>query len=317
MPNIILTEYCNLQCSYCFASKMIEEKTDDTKNISLEQLDIILKWLLPSSTSLERIGLIGGEPTLHPQFKEILGKINSFNEFTNTPSIVFTNGINLSEFLPVIGPNMSILINVNKLTGKPLNKLNSVLDEINYLNWFKIDKVILGCNLYQDENTYSYFWDIIDKYPDISKIRMSITAPNNKELRANKELYYTKMKPILLRFLEETKKRKIKIDYDCNQIPLCLLNDEEQNLINQLGEFNNFCDPVIDITPDFKATCCFGVYNTPIQCNNFNNIEELFRYFKNQMVIRTINNNTSMCKDCKKLQLAQCQGGCLSFSNIG
>ena len=31
------------------------------------------------------------------------------------------------------------------------------------------------------------------------------------------------------------------------------------------------------------------------------NIEELFRYFKNQMVIRTINNNTSMCKDCKKL----------------
>lgn len=317
MPNIILTEYCNLQCPYCFASKMIEEKTDDTKNISLEQLDIILKWLLPSTTSLERIGLIGGEPTLHPQFKEILGKINSFNEFTNTPSIVFTNGINLSEFLPVIGPNMSILINVNKLTGKPLNKLNSVLDEINYLNWFKIDKVILGCNLYQDENTYSYFWDIIDKYPDISKIRMSITAPNNKELRANKELYYTKMKPILLQFLEETKKRKIKIDYDCNQIPLCLLNDEEQNLINQLGEFNNFCDPVIDITPDFKATCCFGVYNTPIQCNNFNNIEELFRYFKNQMVIRTINNNTSMCKDCKKLQLVQCQGGCLSFSNIG
>ena len=146
MPNIILTEYCNLQCSYCFASKMIEEKTDDTKNISLEQLDIILKWLLPSATSLERIGLIGGEPTLHPQFKEILGKINSFNEFTNTPSIVFTNGINLSEFLPVIGPNMSILINVNKLTGKPLNKLNSVLDEINYLNWFKIDKVILHKN---------------------------------------------------------------------------------------------------------------------------------------------------------------------------
>lgn len=317
MPNIILTEYCNLQCPYCFASKMIEEKTDDTKNISLEQLDVILKWLLSSTTSIERIGLIGGEPTLHPQFKEILGKINSFNEFTNTSSIIFTNGINLGEFLPVIGSNMSILINVNKLTGIFLNKFNTILNEINYLNWFKIDKVILGCNLYQNENTYSYFWNIVDKYPDISRIRMSITAPNSKELKSNKELYYTKMKPILLEFLEETKKRKIKIEYDCNQIPLCLLNDEEQNLINQLGKFDNFCDPVIDITPDFKATCCFGVYDTPIQCNNFNNIEELFRYFKNQMVIRTINNNTSMCKDCKKLQLAQCQGGCLSFSSIG
>ena len=45
---------------------------------------------------------------------------------------------------------------------------------------------------------------------------MSITAPNSKELKNNKELYYTKMKPILLEFLEETKKRKIKIEYDCN-----------------------------------------------------------------------------------------------------
>ena len=25
MPNIILTEYCNLKCPYCFASKMIED----------------------------------------------------------------------------------------------------------------------------------------------------------------------------------------------------------------------------------------------------------------------------------------------------
>jgi uncharacterized radical SAM superfamily Fe-S cluster-containing enzyme len=38
MPNIILTEYCNLKCPYCFASKMIEDakENDFNKNITEE-----------------------------------------------------------------------------------------------------------------------------------------------------------------------------------------------------------------------------------------------------------------------------------------
>jgi hypothetical protein len=45
-----------------------------------------------------------------------------------------------------------------------------------------------------------------------------------------------------------------------------------------MGEIKNFCEPVIDITPDFKATCCFGVYN-PIECQHYSSLEELTRYF--------------------------------------
>lgn len=66
MPNIILTEYCNLKCPYCFASTMIEE-AKDYKNITMEQLDNILNWLYPTAIEGEfGIGLIGGEPLLHP-----------------------------------------------------------------------------------------------------------------------------------------------------------------------------------------------------------------------------------------------------------
>ena len=61
------------------------------------------------------IGLIGGEPTLHPEFINILKQTNAFCSFTKSHSILFTNGILLNKYLPYIGPNMSILININKL----------------------------------------------------------------------------------------------------------------------------------------------------------------------------------------------------------
>jgi MoaA/NifB/PqqE/SkfB family radical SAM enzyme len=62
-----------------------------------------------------RVGLIGGEPTLHPQFKEILNIINNFCSLTKSSSIIFTNGLLINKFLHLIGEDMALLINVNKL----------------------------------------------------------------------------------------------------------------------------------------------------------------------------------------------------------
>ena len=106
MANIVLTTYCNLHCPYCFADKMI--KQEDIKNIDLVQFKKILNWLDGGG----RIGLIGGEPTLHPQFKEILEIISNYNQ--DTEFILFTNGIYLEQYIPCLPKNLSILINLNQ-----------------------------------------------------------------------------------------------------------------------------------------------------------------------------------------------------------
>lgn len=316
MANIILTEYCNLKCPYCFASTMIEESSQSTNNITIEQFDKILNWLMPTAITRDfSIGLIGGEPTLHPQFSEILQHINYFNSLTKSNSIIFSNGLCLEKYLYQIGKTTSILINVNKLNNNLNNKLLNTLDKLNILGWFKIRKATLGCNLYLQENDYSFFWNIVDRYQDISIVRVSVTAPT-KELKNDKEKYYSSMKNIFLNFLYEANKRNIEISYDCNQIPLCFFDEEEIELINKLGERKTFCSPVIDINPKFKATCCFGVYSTPIDCSQFQDIDELTQYFQTLMTLKRVNNNNSLCQNCEKLILSKCQGGCLSFSSL-
>ena len=70
---------------------------------------------------------------------------------------------------------------------------------------------------------------------------------------------------------------------DCNHIPECYFSKEEILFIKQNCEniFNDcdYCEPCIDITADFKASSCFGTYDSLIDCSLFNTCEELKNYF--------------------------------------
>mgnify|MGYP003289973004 CR=1 FL=1 len=43
MPNIAIIKTCNLKCPYCFANDMLQE--DESKEITIEQLNKILNWI--------------------------------------------------------------------------------------------------------------------------------------------------------------------------------------------------------------------------------------------------------------------------------
>lgn len=91
--------------------------------------------------------------------------------------------------------------------------------------------------------------------------------------------YYEKMKPIFIQFCKDAFLHKCKIIIDCNHIPPCILSIEDMKIIERVCEssIGDFCDPVIDITMDGKATSCFGVYN-PVDIYQFNNVTELDRF---------------------------------------
>lgn len=314
MPNIIITEFCNLNCPYCFADSMMKDLNNNVNEITMLQLQNILSWLQPTAIKQDfSIGIIGGEPTLHSNFIEILNYINNFCSITNSNSTLFTNGIYLYKYLPYIGKNMSILININYLQNKNLKYLYKSLEQINQLKWFDDKKVTLGCNLYINESNYDYFWNIISMYRNISQIRISVTAPIDEKLKLNKELYYLKMKPILLSFLNKAKNFNLSIIYDCNQIPKCMFTANELLFIESFGDYESFCTPIIDITPEFKASSCFGCYQL-IDCSKFETFEQLHRYFQNKIFQKTLKNKINLCENCSKINLLQCQGGCLSFA---
>ena len=63
MANIMLTYRCNLNCSYCFANEFVNKKNTD---INVTNFRKAVEFFTRAGDV--SIGLIGGEPTLHPAF---------------------------------------------------------------------------------------------------------------------------------------------------------------------------------------------------------------------------------------------------------
>jgi len=316
MANIAIVNYCNLKCKYCFADDMIQE---ESACITIDDFKKVLEFI--SRTPKNHVGIIGGEPTLHPQFEEILKELNIYCRECNTGATLFTNGIELDKYLPFIGDRIGLLINCNAAEWQNpdlYEKHIKTLDHLHELSWFD-SKVTLGCNVFPGQTDYSFIWELVDKY-HINHLRTSVVSPGGcyAALRSDKEKYYMDMKPVFIEHCKNAIKHNCRLCMDCGHIPMCYFTMEEREIVEQICDnlYQDFCEPVVDITPEFKATACFGSYD-PIDIRDFDNLIELERYLMAKKNLpKAEANGTGRCSTCKRHKMLQCQGGCLGFAEV-
>lgn len=88
--NVNIVDHCNLNCKYCdHFAPLAEEKYVDIDNLERDfrRIAYLVK--------LDALGLMGGEPLLHPQLPEILNM--SRRIFPHTRISIFTNAILLDK----------------------------------------------------------------------------------------------------------------------------------------------------------------------------------------------------------------------------
>lgn len=116
MSHIVLTHDCNKGCSFCFAKQSRLRVGADGRHMSLEMLDSVLDKQ-PSNQSVK---LLGGEPTLHPQFGEVLDRClrRGFGVFLIS-NFLFSTGVRDSvlEALSRERTEMGFLANASELDG--------------------------------------------------------------------------------------------------------------------------------------------------------------------------------------------------------
>mgnify|MGYP001582422632 CR=1 FL=1 len=66
-----ITQFCRTGCPYCYKDG---KASLEGSHLSLHEIDMRLSWLRKFSDAVE-VAIVGGEPLLHPQFKEILDLI--------------------------------------------------------------------------------------------------------------------------------------------------------------------------------------------------------------------------------------------------
>lgn len=319
VANLMLTKQCNLHCPYCFANEFVNK---DSELMSFDSFRKALQFL--STNPDEKIGLIGGEPTLHPEFKKMLAYlIDSPFRFVS----IFTNGIKLEPYFNELRDSkFHILINVNEPEKVGTERYNNIVRQIDIMvnQLYMKKQVSIGINLYKEDMDYGFFLKLIERYR-FNQVRVSVSVPNLDDARnVNPLAYFKRMMPTVRRFVRDIVERGAAPSFDCNYIPPCLLEEQdirfykENETVMRRSSFRregNICHPVLDILPSLEAIRCFAMSDYhKASILEFRNVDELRRHFELEIDGQAYGlPPCDECRDCHEYLVGKCSCGCYAY----
>jgi cyclic pyranopterin phosphate synthase len=312
MANILLTEKCVRSCPYCFAKEYLKESKENM--LSWENL-IYIADLFEASNE-KYLSLLGGEPTLHPDFVDFVLYLHQRQFHVN----VFTSGIMSGKrletakayLLKIPVENLSFVCNYNH----PDSSTDSETKGINEFFKSFSNYISLSFNLYKTDFDLKFLVDAIHRYGLKKHIRLGLAQPIPGE--KNECLSLQEIRGVAGRLrgqLELLEQHKITLGFDCG-MPLCIFSNEDLGRLFKLnkGKVVFFCSPAVDIGPDMQVWSCFPLANYEKRSlYDFDNVADIKKYFSMQhKKIREDKNEIfEECKICAYFG-ELCMGGCLA-----
>lgn len=313
--NIMVNNYCNLRCSYCFASTEMYEKSEK-QNMKEKDFFKILTYL--KRNGIKEVRIIGGEPTIHPKFKEFLQVVVRDPWFESI--FIFSNCTFSLETLyeiMLVAKKKKVVVLPNYNEGEFLGKKRELVENnLKTLTRCGIVKT-LGINIYSEDFDYTY---AIDKAVElgIKQIRWSITTPNYK-LSENFDVkgYFRGFYEVLKGFLKACKEKGIYAMLDCNTIPPCVFTEEEKKELTGYKEDlfeRTDCGVILDINPELEIFRCFGMsegYHEKMKAKKgiqevVQSIEEEFKEIEDRLLL-------DECRECKVYERQGRSCSCLVY----
>jgi radical SAM protein with 4Fe4S-binding SPASM domain len=314
MANLLITQTCVRSCPYCFAKKHMD---DNDRDGMMGWKDFIYLVDFLEASGDKHVSLLGGEPTLHPEFPDYIVYLLERGFSVNT----FTSGImnekrlrRLERVLAGADPErLSFVVNINdplKSNYSETERVKSFLEVFGHVS-------SPGYNMYRPKFEMGFLFDYVNTYGMRKHLRLGLTHPI-----AGKKNAYIRLGEIqemvntLLTYEEYFTRFGVKIGLDCG-FPMCTYTDEQLGKLYKLtgGRLSFGCGPAVDIGPDMMVWCCFPLSDYHKKSiYDFDNMQELVNFYQEkQMNIRTeITGIFDECETCRLRMEGMCDGGCLA-----
>lgn len=301
--NILINDYCNLKCPYCFAEDVMESaRCNPVRSMTLENLKIVLDFLHKNNEKCPR--LLGGEPTLHPQFKEIITTIVEDDRFDSI--MLFSNCVfneDILEFLIDMSKrkriNMLPNCNEEKVIGQ--EKYAKMKRNVIALAKHKIVGSV-GINIYDPNMDIDYIYDIAIE-ANVPRVRWSITVPNRtigEEFDAIE--HFRGYRDLLVHFFDLAYQYNKLTGVDCNGLPICSLDPEIYKMIKMIAPHEikkSACGNIFDVKPNLTVIRCFGMSDgLEIKLTDYNSLQEMGKAFDDYFLDVTHKPLIEKCKTC-------------------
>jgi organic radical activating enzyme len=320
--NIILTtdcqRKCECECVYCFA----KDNINNPMQFTMENFKKSIDWIELDKYNNERIALLGGEPTLHPNFIEFLkyllpkklgvliftnAMVKNENFYSDVISVAIENNIrNFSE--------LGFCVNINE--PKYRNKEEDRLQDLFFKHLGKVSS--LSFNIFEEEFDPYFLISTIKKYNLVKNIRLGIAVPLRNKNKYLKIESYKNISTKIMEFIRISSKYKIFIVFDCGFIR-CMFSEKDLQELNTLKDVSvSFdCGPSIDIYPNLEVASCYPMSDIlkKVKMVDYTSMNNLIIDWEQKL--NKFNTIYDKCKTCNYLISNECGGGCKAYNYNG
>ena len=317
MANILLTERCVRSCPYCFAKKQMKESSQND-TLSWDDFMYVVDFFELSKN--KHLALLGGEPTLHPNFVEYILYLykRGFDISVFTSAILSED--TLSKLLFAVkeknipANRLFFICNVNHPSISPENETQKQIYFLQQMGQY----CSLGFNIYTVEFDLSFIIEYIKQFQLKKNVRIGLTHPILGE--QNKFISSNQMKTVaenLIAYYPVLEENEIKLNIDCG-FPLCMFDDDSLGKLYKLsnGPLRFSCGAAIDIGTNLDVWPCFPLSGYEKRSlYDFSSFSELQNYYEEMMFnIRDKQKGIfEKCKNCFHLKTGLCAGGCGAY----
>ena len=299
--NLLITTVCNLDCPYCFAGSLRKRKGSQQKGMgkremSRAELDRVVSSLDPE---VDPVRLMGGEPTLHSEYPEIL----RFLKMRGFQVVVFTNGTQsvLHQTAPFLPDR--ILLNLNARDFYPEFQIQTILENLILLG----ERVELGYTVTSPDFDLDWIRQLILAQGLQPRIRLGLAQP----VLGGDNVYLPdadlpEAHAGVARWAKHLAGDGIRLSLDCGFMR-CHFSEAELNDLIRAGTALRFdCSPAVDVGPGLETWRCYAfTQQKGLDGSDFKGEKACKEWFAQQEIM--IN---PACTHCQHLRSGWCQGGC-------
>jgi radical SAM protein with 4Fe4S-binding SPASM domain len=301
VANIALTTACNRDCAYCFAAA---ERRSGAGHMSVATFQKALDFLQRSGIGEAR--LLGGEPTLHPEFPRLVAMALERGLRVQ----VFSNGVMPEPALRCLEslPSERVTVAINISPGDAGQ--NDAMARLG-------NRVALSFN-HTPAFDPALLLELIREHGLSPRIRFGLSHPaadgSNRFLHP---LRYQAVGTRLARFLEAARAAGVEISFDCGFVPCMFPPGFADALGPAASGIGWCCSPILDILPDGQVVSCFPLAllaREPLP--EVENAEALRGRFTARLSGYRRLGVFRECASCEARQSGRCNGGCLAASML-
>jgi len=299
MPNLIITNQCQNNCSYCF--------TGEAKGITHLTVHTLEQWLpFIRSFKQETIHLVGGEPTENPQFSSIV-------------NLLLSNGFTLMIFSHGKIPE-SIVDGLSVMTDGPfricVNRTDLPLPTETKILYRKLGHCVsLGVTVFHHDQSIEHLFDEIQSFHLQSYFRLGIALPSWPEAKNDyvDPQSYSSIAHSIFQSIQRGVTLGIRPEFDCG-FPFCFFTKAQKDFLAQNDiKFTSNCGIIPDIGYQGNVIPCFplsyfGEHIGPE--TKWSGLEKKLFFSISGTSKKYL---FATCADCEFLDRKECCGGCMAL----